>query len=334
MNRVLVIGGTLFIGRALVRRLLDRGDDVTVLHRGSRNPFKLETREVRCDRNDTEALAKVLRQGFDIVFDNVYDWERGTTGEQVARAAAASPPLRTRYVFMSSCAAYGSGLDRHESSPLAGPDHPEEYCRNKADSERGLFALHSSTGLAATTLRPPFVYGPHNPFYREAFFWDRLVEGRPILIPGDGSRLMHLVHVWDLAECALRAAESPASGGRAYNVGHSHAIRQDDLVTALGRAAGIEPDVRYVPRATIERLGGSVFAPPFYFGQYFDMPPITLNTAKARRELSFEPRTLASGLRNTWQWYESTQRRTRRQPDFSFEDAVIEAIGQEWSRPG
>ncbi len=327
MNRVLVIGGTLFIGRALVRRLLDRGDDVTILHRGSRNPFKRETREIRCDRNDTQALANVLRQGFDIVFDNVYDWERGTTGQQVAGAAAAGTPSRTRYVFMSSCAAYGSGLDRRESSPLAGPDYPEEYCRNKADSERALFELHSSTGLEATTLRPPFVYGPHNPFYREAFFWDRLVKGRPILIPGDGSRLMQLVHVWDLADCALRAAASPASPGRAYNVAHSNAVRQDDLVMALGRAAGIEPDLRYVPRAAIERMGGSVFSPPFYFGQYFDMPPITLKTSRARRELSFEPRTLAAGLRNAWQWYKSTNRRTRRKPDFSFDDAVLEAIG-------
>ena len=48
------------------------------------------------------------------------------------------------------------------------------------------------------TLRPPFIYGPGNPFYREAFFWDRLRDGRPIILPGDGRRLMQFVYIKDL----------------------------------------------------------------------------------------------------------------------------------------
>ncbi len=323
MNRVLVIGGTLFIGRALVRRLLDRGDDVTILHRSTRNPFRGHTKEVRCDRNDVPALARVLRGGFDIVFDNVYDWERGTTGEQVGDSAAACPASLGKYVFVSSCAAYGSGLDRREDSSLAGTDHPDLYCRNKADSERALFSLHRSTGLGAVTLRPPFVYGPHNPFYREAFFWDRLLAGRPILVPGDGGRLMHLVHVEDLAHCALLAADSPVSAGRAYNVAHRAAIRQDELVRALAAAAGVDADLRYVPREAIEAMGGSVFAPPYYFAQYFDMPAITLDVSRSREDLGFSPRTLAAGLANAWEWYQSTDRDAMPQPDFSFEDSVL-----------
>ena len=326
MNRVLVIGGTLFIGRALVRRLLDRGDDVTILHRSRRNPFRHETREIRCDRNDVRALSRVLRDGYDIVFDNVYDWGAGTTGKQVGRAAACVQS-KTRYVFMSSCAAYGSGLERNEQSPLAGPDHPDAYCRNKADSERALFALQASGQVEATTLRPPFVYGPHNPFYREQFFWDRLIAGRPILVPGDGARLMHLVHVWDLADCAIRAADSTESPGRAYNVAHLEAVRQDDLILALASAAGIEADLRYVPREVIAHLGGGVFDPPYYFGQYFDLPAITLKIDRARRELGFEPRSLGAGLRGTWQWFQSANRQAETSQDFSLEDAVLKASG-------
>ena len=326
MSRVLVIGGTLFIGRELVRRFLDRGDDVTILHRGRRNPFAALTREIRCDRNDSDAMAKVLRDGrFEYVFDNVYDWQRGTTGGQVRAAAEGCDATLKRYVFVSSCAAYGDGLDRTEDSPLAGPRHPDAYCRNKADSERALLALHHERGIPAATLRPPFIYGRHNPFYREAFFWDRMMAGRPIIVPEDGSRLMQFVSVQDLVEAALLAAEVPAAAGRAYNVAHPSAVRQDEFVRMLGRAAATEPDLRYVPRETVRQLGGRVFEPPFYFGQYFDMPSITMDTSRAREELGLDPGSMASGLREAWAWYRTLSPEERVKPDFSFDDRVLGA---------
>ncbi len=328
MARALVIGGTLFIGRELVRRLIERGDNVTILHRGSRNPFAGQADEIRCDRNDTAALARALHgRGFEYVFDNVYDWERGTTGTQVRAAATSCDEALRRYLFVSSCAAYGEGLDRTEDSPLAAPDHPEAYCRNKADSERALLALHAERGIPATTLRPPYIYGHLNPFYREAFFWDRLVAGRPVLVPGDGSRLMQFVAVEDLVEAALRCAARPVAAGRAYNVAHERGTRQDDLVRALGAAARIEPDIRFVPRETIYNLGGNIFRPPYYFGQYFDMPPITMNTSRARAELGLRLPSLVTGLRRTWDWYSGLAPEQRSSPDYSFEDRVL-ASGQ------
>ena len=326
MAKVLVIGGTLFIGRELVRRLLERGDEVTILHRGARNPFDGQAAQIRCDRNDTEGFARAVRGGrHEYVFDNVYDWERGTTGDQVHAAAVACEGALRRYVFVSSCAAYGDGLDRSEDSPLAGADHPEAYCRNKADAERALLSLRAERGIEAATLRPPFIYGRNNPFYREAFFWDRLVAGRPILVPGDGSRLMQFVSVADLVEAALLAAASPAAAGRAYNVAHAEAVRQDDAVRALAAAAGIEPDLRYVSRETIHKMGGQVFAPPYYFGQYFDMPPITMDTRRARTELGFRTPTLADGFRDAWAWYRQLPPEQRVAPDFSFDDKVLAA---------
>ncbi len=325
MRRVLVIGGTLFIGRELVDRLLERGDEVTILHRSRRNPYSGRARQIRCDRNDVRALERAVRgRGFDYVFDNVYDWGRGTTGAQVRAAAEAVGPALRRYVFVSSCAAYGDGLDRGEDSPLAGPDHPEAYCRNKADSERALLALHAERGIETATLRPPFIYGPRNPFYREAFFWDRLVAGRPILVPGDGSRLMQFVEVGDFVRAALLAAGRPAAAGRAYNVAHAQAVRQDEFVRALGEAAGIEPDLRNVSRETIHKLGGSVFAPPYYFGQYFDMPSITMDVSRARRELGFAAGSMADGLRRAWRWYRRAEARAL--PDFSFDDLALRAM--------
>src|SRR5918992_4706996 len=117
MARVLVIGGTLFIGRALVEQLLERGDEVVIMHRGKATPFGDRVGEIRADRNDVAAVRKALSNTkFDVVYDNVYDWERGTTGEQVRAAAEAAAGLR-RYVFTSSIAAYPPGGDYNETDP-------------------------------------------------------------------------------------------------------------------------------------------------------------------------------------------------------------------------
>ena len=323
-DRALVIGGTLFIGRALVRRLLARGDDVTILHRRTKQPFVGQAAEILCDRNDTADIARKLNAvRFDVVYDNVYDWQRGTTAEQVKAAALAAAPGLRRYVFTSSVAAYGEGLNLSEDHPLAPEDHPEDYVRNKAQTERMLFRLHEDEGLPAATLRPPYVYGPENPFYREAFFWDRLLAGRPILLPDDGERLMQFVLADDLARAAILAADTDVSAGRAYNIAHQSAITQRAFVEALADAAGRRADLVPVPRERLIELGGNVFEPPFYFAQYFDMPPITQNTVRAGQELGFEPTSWRKGLRRTFECYLS---RERPAADFSFDDKVLSAL--------
>jgi len=118
MARALVIGGTLFIGRALVDQLLERGDDVVIMHRGKGTPFGTRVDEIQCDRNDMSAVqAGLTKSTFDVVYDNVYDWQRGTTAEQAMAAAGAvvSDDLR-RYVFTSSIAVYGEGGEYNEDA--------------------------------------------------------------------------------------------------------------------------------------------------------------------------------------------------------------------------
>lgn len=297
-RKVLVIGGTLFIGKELVRRLVARGDRVTILHRG-RSPLPAGVEEMVCDRNDVAAVRRVLAgRSFDLVYDNVYDWQRGTTAEQVAAAAEALGPGLRRYVFMSSVGAYGDGLDHAEDDPLA-LDHPFPYIQHKARTERRLFEL----GLPVVTLRPPFVYGPENGFYREAFFWDRILAGRPVIVPDDGSRLMQFVYVRDLVEAMLRVAEVEGAVGQAYNIADPGPITQLEAVRAFARAAGRDPRLVFLPRARIEALGGKVFESPLYFGEYYDLPSITIRIDKARRDLGFEPTPFDAGLAETYQWY-------------------------------
>jgi 2'-hydroxyisoflavone reductase len=180
---VLVIGGTLFIGRLLVHELTRAGHDVTILHRKPGHDLGKRVHEIIGDRNEPESLRMALAgRQFDAVFDNVYDWQRGTTAAQVeGTAMLCAGPWLHRYIFMSSVAAYGDGLNHHEGDALAPDNHPDTYARNKAMSERALFRLHQRHHLPVVTLRPPFIYGPGNPYYREAFFWDRIRDNRPVI---------------------------------------------------------------------------------------------------------------------------------------------------------
>jgi nucleoside-diphosphate-sugar epimerase len=321
MARSLVIGGTLFIGRALVEQLLARGDDVVIMHRGRGHPFGDRVGEIRCDRNDISAVRAALQgRRFDAVYDNVYDWQRGTTAEQVSAAATAAADGLSRYVFTSSVAVYPEGGEYDESAPLVSSDAPNTYGAQKADSERALFELHRRQDLPVATLRPAFVYGPNNPFEREAFFWDRILAGRPVIIPGDGSCTMQWVHVHDVARAAILAAHNDVANGKAYNLASYPPITQIDFVRLLATVAGKSVELVHVPRARIQQAGGGLFAPPYYFGAYLDIPPITVRSERARSELGLELVPLEDGLRETFRWYEQQQ---RPRPDFSWEDRLL-----------
>src|ERR1022692_4380461 len=154
--KVLVIGGTLFIGKLLVEELLKEGHDIAVLHRKPKHDFARRVEYLMADRNDAESLREVLSgRRFDVVFDNVYDFERGTTAAQVEATVRACGDRISRYIFMSSVAAYGDGLNHKESDPLAPDYHADPYVRHKATTERLLFRMHSQTGLPLVTFRPP-----------------------------------------------------------------------------------------------------------------------------------------------------------------------------------
>ena len=125
-RKVLVIGGTLFIGRALVKELVRAGHDVSVLHRKNRHSLGKKVANITADRNNPEAVKRALAgKKFEVVYDNVYDWEHGTTTTQVEATARACGSNLHRYIFMSSVGAYGDGLNHHEGDALAPDDHPD-----------------------------------------------------------------------------------------------------------------------------------------------------------------------------------------------------------------
>ena len=319
---MLVIGGTNFIGRLLVKELLKAGHEVSILHRKPKHNYGKKVGNIMADRNKPESLKHALAgRSFDIVYDNAYDWEHGTTAAQVEATARACGDRLQRYVFMSSVAAYGDGLNHHEGDALAPDDHADSYVRNKAMSERSLFRMHQRNGFPVVTLRPPFIYGPGNPYYREAFFWDRMRDGRPVILPGDGRRLMQFLHVKDLVAACLKVIDVEDVAGHAFNIANPRPLTQLEAVEAFAYAAGKEPKFVRIPRERILRAGGHPLGPKLYFGMYFDMPAITLVVNKAQRMLKFKPIDFAAGLKETYRWY--LRNNSFPKPDYAFEDSLI-----------
>jgi 2'-hydroxyisoflavone reductase len=320
MARVLVIGGNLFIGRVLVERLLER-NEVVIMHRSKGTPFGDRVTEIRCDRNDARAVREALsRQKFDVVYDNVYDWERGTTAEQVMAAVETLSPYLKRYVFTSSVAVYPPGGPHDEDASLLAADHPNLYGAQKAETERSLFELYRRESVPVATIRPSFIYGPGNPFPREAWFWERILAGRPVIIPDDGSATMQWVHVDDVAAAAMRAATMDVAIGHAYNLGNYPPITQRAFVELLAHVADRPVELVPVPRSQIQRAGGQLAAPPLYFGAYLDLPPITARTERVRDELGLQLRSLEDGLRETYEWYRS---QPQQPADFTWENGLL-----------
>jgi len=318
----LVIGGTRFIGRLLVAELVKQEHAVTVLHRKSRHDLGRKVQNLTADRNDAKSMRAALAgKHFDIVIDNVYDWERGTTSAHVEGTVRAVDGNLQRYIYMSSVAAYGDGLNHHEGDALAPDDAPDLYVRNKAMSERALFRLHQRVGLPIVTLRPPYIYGPENPYYREAYFWDRLRANRSIILPGDGRRLMQFVYVKDLIRAIQKAMVEPAAVGHAFNIANARPLSQMEAVEAFAKVCNKPAKFVRIPREYILRAGGHPMGPKLYFGYYFDMPPITQVTAKAQRVLKFKPVDFATGLKESYRWYLRHQEFPK--PDYAFEDAVL-----------
>jgi nucleoside-diphosphate-sugar epimerase len=321
--RVLAIGGLQFMGRALVERLVARGHEVAVLHRRDHHDLGSQVRNLQSDRADLPTMTAILgRERFDVVYDLAYDFQKGTPASQVEAAARSCGDRLQRYVFMSSIAAYGPGIDHRESEALAPDDFPDPYTVHKASAERALFRMHAASGFPVVTFRPPFVHGPRQPFYREQFFWDRLLAHRPIILPDGGDAPMQWAYSDDVAEACLRAIEVPEAAGEAFNIGHVERTTQRTFVEALARVVGVEPEFVAIPRAAILAAGGQLFGDRLYFGEFLDLPPFTEVVEKVTKVLGVTPTGLEDALATSFTGYRAQPQRPQ---NYEFEDGLIRA---------
>ena len=176
--KVLIFGGTRFMGRYVLRALRDVGVEVTIANRGTREENK-GAHNVICDRSQPGALDQFKDSEFDAVIDfSAYasDW--------VEEAGKFFAGKVSRYVFISTGAVYTSSqvFPITEDFPK-GPPHPfAPYAAEKIRSEKLLRDFNSQGAFDTTALRLPFVLGPDNYEDRESFVFSRLLSNEPIFL--------------------------------------------------------------------------------------------------------------------------------------------------------
>ena len=208
---ILVLGGTKFLGRAVVEAALARGDEVTIFTRGQTNPdLFVDVRRLRGDRrSDLSALE-------DGTWDAVVDTSAYVP--RVARASAELLSARTsHYTLVSSISVYAGFTEGpSEDSPLATTDDPtteeitlETYGPLKALCEA---AVREAFAGACATVRAGLIVGPHDPTGRFTYWPHRIERGGEVLAPGSPDRQIQVIDVRDLAEWILRLAEEQEAG--------------------------------------------------------------------------------------------------------------------------
>jgi 2'-hydroxyisoflavone reductase len=256
--RLLVIGGTRFLGRHIVEAALARGDDVTLFNRGKAAAPPAGVTWLQGDRaGDLSALA--AGPGWDAAVDTC-----GYLPADTGRLAQALAPRVGRHVFISSVSAYaGHAQPNHEDAPLGVLADPavteitnDSYGPLKALCEA---AVRDAVGADRCALvRPGLIVGPHDPTGRFTWWPARLAraaaDGLPVLAPGAPDRPVQVIDARDLAAFVLRLVDDGASG--AFNaVSPPGVFTWGDGVAACAAAAGVQPEVRWVADARLLAAG-------------------------------------------------------------------------------
>lgn len=306
--RILIMGGTRFIGVYLTRILVDQGHEVVLFNRGNRPAPVAEVQQIQGDRTNPSDLRKLASQDFDIIFDNN------------GRELSDTQPLvelflgrMNQFIYMSSAGVYlkADQMPHREGDPV----DPRSRHKGKHDTE----AYLSEHDLPFTSIRPTYIYGPQNYNDLEAWFFDRIVRDRPIPIPGHGQHFTQFGHVRDLAQAMAQVVGNPKAVSQIYNVSGEQIVTFDGLARACALAVGKSPDslslVHYDPKA-------------FDFGKRkaFPLRPQHFFTSiqKARHDLHWQPQyELIPGLQDSFHNDYLATGRAEKEVDFSVDDEIL-----------
>ncbi|XP_057539771.1 chloroplast stem-loop binding protein of 41 kDa b, chloroplastic [Amaranthus tricolor] len=318
-KKILIMGGTRFIGIFLSRLLVKEGHQVTLFTRGKAPiaqqlpgesdadfaDFSSKILHLKGDRQDSDFVKSSLTaEGFDVVYDI-----NGREAVEVEPILDALPKLE-QYIYCSSAGVYlKSDLMPHCEVDAV---DPKSRHKGKLDTE----SLLQTKGVNWTALRPVYIYGPLNYNPVEEWFFHRLKAGRPIPIPGSGIQITSLGHVKDLATAFVQVLGNDKASGQVYNITGEKYVTFDGLARACAKAGGFpEPEIiHYNPK---EYDFGKKKPFPFRDQHFF------ASIEKAKKELGWAPEfDLVDGLTDSYN-LDFGRGTFRKAADFSTDDIIL-----------
>lgn len=299
--KVLILGGTQFIGRNLVERLIELKEcDITLFNRGKSGPDLFPAiGKITGDRKTSDI--KKIKGDWDVVIDLSCYFPA-----DLESALAQLNPTKTKYIFISTCSVYEPEFDarlRTEDSLLrtcskeeALQDSPETYGRRKAACERTL----GKSKFNHAILRPSLVYGKYDPTDR-LYYWLHQVKNHPqLLLPDNGDRVFSITYVDDLITAIIKLINSNISGiftavsETQTSIGEIVKLAADQLNTS---PLHINAPVEFL---NSEAIGQWIDMPLWINGDHF-----TYSNSKLRSELGIETTSMEAGIYRTIEYFSS-----------------------------
>jgi 2'-hydroxyisoflavone reductase len=327
--RILIIGGTRFVGRHISEAALAAGHELTLLHRSRPGPDLLpEAEHLTADRDGD--LSVLDGRSFDATVDVCAYWPR-----QVRSLAEALGDRGGHHVYISSVSAYADadhpGGD--ESLPLAtlepgldpdtAPMTEQSYGPLKALGEQA--AVEAYGADAVTIVRPTYVIGPYDPSARFTWWVDRIGRGGRILCPGPADSPMQLIDARDQGAWVVGLVESRTAGA-------FHPCTPEppwgfaDMVEAIAKALGadIEPVWIEADALLAEGLDGGIVP---LWSEGANEQVLALDASAALRT-GLTPRPLADTIRDTRDWMATAEwRRDGSGLDAEREAELLDRLG-------
>lgn len=314
MQKILIMGGSYFIGKAIAERL-SKDAEVTLLNRGSK-PAPRSINQLVCDRNDAQQMKEVLLGHY---FDYIVD----VCGLNASQADILVNSLEDcsslkMLVFISSSAVYDAEnlhLPFKESDNLAANKYWTYYGTDKIAAENTYRTAFADTSVKTVFLRPPYVYGENNYAQRESFIFDHLINDRPVIIP-KSNPMLQFIYARDLADIIaeiIRRCDS-MSQNTVYNVGNSTSVSCCEWVETCGQAAGIVPQIIEYDYEADGRQVRDFF--PFF--DYDNVLDVSAVKAIYPHETPF-----VEGLRNSFEWFRQNRDNIQFKPNVAHNEIDI-----------
>lgn len=319
--RVLVIGGTVFVGRATVRQLVEAGHDVAVLHRGNHEPEDLaDVTHIHGDRNDLGPLVSEIHAfAPDVVWDNM-----AMFGYQASHVVDTLGDRR--YVVTSSQDVYkmygalhaGVGTEpvpADETSPVREERYPYKGQFPGMDEYDKLDVENIYLAAGATVLRWPMVYGPNDGQRREEYVVSRVRAGRKKIPIGSGTWLSTKGFAEDIATGTRLAIENEGVRGEIFNLNERYTYPMGLWTQMILDAAGSDAELVRVPDEKLPEDLSLLGVVPQHF---------LADGGKARRELGFVDTDPRDALKITVEWHLANP--PQKEPeDFASDDEALAA---------